>query len=282
MADALDFLRQDALRKRVNGFAGGNRVLWTDKDIVKIYDRITSARSEEIISAAQPMVEVKVSDLDIDKAALAKMGIELRSDIGAEDHPLCIITTPRTDLAGDTNNTANVETADFLKFAPILDTHDSSKPPVALSTRPWLSGTSMLAIAKFPKPGVSTDSDRIAATVRAGLQRGTSIGFIPLKWSFTKDPARPLGIDFQAIKLLEWSFCALPCNQDCRVIGSVSGATTSPPSDAKMADLRRQARALAAKGRAICAGITDKPPSTREQRLVEAQNIRRVMIAATK
>jgi hypothetical protein len=268
------------LRKRINGISGGNRVLWTDKDLVNIYDRIASARPEEIIRAAQPM-EVRVSDLDIDKAALAKMGIELRSDIEPEDHPLCIITTPRTDLAGDTNNTANVETTDFLKFAPVLDTHDSSKPPVALSTRPWLSGTSMFAIAKFPKPGVSTDSDRIAAAVRAGLQRGTSIGFIPLKWSFTKDPARPLGIDFQAIKLLEWSFCALPCNQDCRVIGSVSGATSSP-SEAKTAALRREARELAARARSLSLLISDPAPLTRDQRIAEAQALRRVAMAGGK
>jgi phage head maturation protease len=131
----------------------------------------------------------------------------------------------------------------------------------------------MLAIARFPKPGVSADSDRISAAVRAGLQRGASIGFIPLKWSFSKDPSRPLGISFHAIKLLEWSFCALPCNQDCRVLGSVAN-NQSAPSDGKTADRRREARMLAAKAHSIIASIPDVP-ATREQRLAEARNIRR-------
>lgn len=272
MASILDVMRQDAFRKRKDGIPGGNRAFWTDKDLLKIYDKIESATSEEIIRAPQPAV-VKVSDPDFDKASLEKMGVHLRSDIGSEDHPLGILSTPRVDLVNDAMNTANVETVDFIKFASVLDTHDSSKPPVALSTRPWLSGTSLLAIAKFPKPGISADSDRIAAAVRAGLQRGISIGFIPLSWSWSKDPSRPLGVDFNAIKLLEWSFCAQPCNQDCRVIGSVSGATTPSPDASKMADLRREARALAAKARSLSESITITP-STRDQRLTEARNFR--------
>jgi hypothetical protein len=138
----------------------------------------------------------------------------------------------------------------------------------------------MLAIAKFPKPGVSANSDQIAAAVRARLQRGASIGFIPLQWSFSKDPARPLGVDFHAIKLLEWSICALPCNPDCILIGSVSGATTSSPSDAKMADLRREARALAAKARSISESIQRDPIPTRDQRVAESLNFKRLAAMA--
>jgi hypothetical protein len=269
MADALDFLRQDALRKRISGIAGGNRVVWSAKDMVTIHDHVMSVRPEHIIRATQP-TEVKSSE----PVNLSNLGIEVRSDAGLEDHPVCIITTPRADLANDSVNGPGIDSADFAKFCAVLDAHDSSKPPVAVSSRPWQSGDNMLAIARFPKPGVSADSDRIAAAVRAGLQRGTSIGFIPLKWSFSKDPARPLGVDFSAIKLLEWSLCGIPCNQDCRVVGWVSGATSSPDAS-KMAALRREARALAAKGRSICAAITDAPPQTREQRLADARSFRR-------
>jgi len=257
LADStLELLRQDALQQRVKGFAGGNRIHWAMKDIALIRDYVMSAEPERIIRATQP-VETKFSAPDFDKAALAKMGMVARSDIAPEDNPVCIISTPRVDLAGDTINTANVDSTDFAKFLQVLDTHDSSKPPVALSTRPWLSGTSLLAIAKFPKPGISADSDRIAAAVRAGLTRGTSIGFIPLSWNFSKDPSRPTGIDHKSIRILEWSFCSQPCNQDCRVIGSVS-STTSPPSDTGVA----RARTIVS--------------TTREQRIAEADRFRRV------
>jgi len=273
MVDNLDFFRKDALRKRVNGIAGGNRVLWTDKDLLKIYDHIASARPEEIIRAAQP-TEVKLSQ----PVNLSSLGVEVRSDAGLEDHPVCIITTPRSDLTNDSVHGAGVDSTDFAKFCAVLDAHDSSKPPVAVSSRLWMSGDNTLAIAKFPKPGVSANSDQIGAATRAGLLRGTSVGFVPLKWSFSKDPARPLGVDFHAIKLLEWSLCGIPCNQDCRVVGWVSGATSSP--DASKADLRRDARALAAKARALGASISDDIPTTPEQRLAEAHNFRRLAVFA--
>jgi hypothetical protein len=269
MVDNLDFFRKDALRKRVNGIAGGNRVLWTDKDLLKIYDHIASARPEEIIRAAQP-TEVKLSQ----PVNLSSLGVEVRSDAGLEDHPVCIITTPRSDLTNDSVHGAGVDSTDFAKFCAVLDAHDSSKPPVAVSSRLWMSGDNTLAIAKFPKPGVSANSDQIGAATRAGLLRGTSIGFVPSKWSFSKDPARPLGVDFHAIKLLEWSLCGIPCNQDCRVVGWVSGATSSPDAS-KMADLRRGARALAVRARGISDSISDPVPATREQRLAEARNLRR-------
>jgi hypothetical protein len=268
MADALDFLRQDALRKRINGIAGGNRILWQDKDLPEVIDHVMTAKPDQIIRAAQP-TEVKFQPIN-----LSNLGVEVRSDAGLEDHPVCIITTPRSDLSNDSVHVPGVDSTDFAKFCAVLDAHNSSKPPVAVSSRPWQSGDNMLAIAKFPKPGVSANSDQIAAAVRAGLQRGTSIGFIPLKWSFSKDPARPLGVDFHAIKLLEWSLCGIPCNQDCRIVGWVSGATSSPDAS-KMANLRREARALAAKARSLSHSIFDPAPLTREQRLAEARNLRR-------
>jgi hypothetical protein len=269
MADPLDFLRKAALHKRINGVAGGNRILWQDKDLPEVIDHVMTAKPDQIIRAAQP-TEVKFQPVN-----LSNLGLEVRSDAGLEDHPVCIITTPRSDLSNDSVHVPGVDSTDFAKFCAVLDAHDSSKPPVAVSSRPWQSGDNMLAIAKFPKPGVSANSDQIAAAVRAGLQRGTSIGFVPLKWSFSKDPARPLGVDFHAIKLLEWSLCGIPCNQDCRVVGWVSGATSSPDAS-KMANLRREARMLAAKARALGASISNDPAPTREQRMAEARNLRRI------
>jgi hypothetical protein len=270
MVDALDILRKDAFQKRIHGIPGGNRILWGEKDLINIHEHVMSARPEQIIRATEP-TEVKFSE----PVSLANLGVEVRSGFGPEDNALVAISTPRTDLTNDDIDTANIDITDYSKFCQILDTHDSTKPPVALSSRPWLSGTPLLAIARFPKPGISEDSDRVAAALRAGLQRGASIGFVPLKWKFSKDPSRPLGISSDAIKLIEWSFCAVPCNQDCRVIGSVSG-TTSAPGDAKMADRRRDARALAAKARSLSQSISDPVPLTREQRIAEAQAFRRV------
>ena len=99
--------------------------------------------------------------------------------------------------------------------------------PIAVSTSPAVAGNSLTAVAKFPAPGVSDCSDEVAAALTAGLVRGASVGFIPVRWTFTKDPARPFGVDFQEIRLLEWSICAVPCNPDCLMIGAVDGGKSS-------------------------------------------------------
>jgi hypothetical protein len=51
MADSLDVIRDDALLRRVKGVAGGNRILWSAKDIAMIRDHI-AAMPETIIRAA--------------------------------------------------------------------------------------------------------------------------------------------------------------------------------------------------------------------------------------
>ena len=94
-----------------------------------------------------------------------------------------------------------------------------------------------MAIAKFPRPGVSADSDRVAAAIRGGLVRGASIGFVPLRWSFTKDPARPMGISFHSIKMIEFSVCSIPCNPDCLLIGAVSGGKSASRSSRNVDDV---------------------------------------------
>jgi HK97 family phage prohead protease len=274
MADVLDILRKDAFRKRVHGVAGGNRVLWGEKDIIDIHNHTWSVKMEQIIQ--RPTETKLLGQPNIDKASLSEMGIELR-DFNPDDSAfLCLLTNKTTDHVNDSVDPPGVDSSLFGKNAPVLDSHDSSKPPVASSSRPFMSGDNLLAIARFPKPGVSANSDQIAAAVRARLMRGVSIGFIPLKWSFSKDPARPMGVDFHAIKLLEYSMCSIPANPDCYVLGSVSSNQTAPPSDAKTAERRREARALVAKGRALAASITEPTPSTREQRIAEAQALRRM------
>ena len=279
MANALDILRKDAFRKRIHGVAGGNRVIWGEKDLIDIHNHTWSVKMEQIIQ--RPTETKLLGGPNIDKASLAGMGIELR-DFNPDDYAfLCLITNATTDHVNESVKPPGVDTSLFAKNAPVLDSHDSSKPPVASSSRPFMSGDNLLAIARFPKPGVSANSDQIAAAVRARLTRGVSIGFIPLKWSFSKDPSRPMGVDFNEIKLIEFSMVSVPCNPDCYVLGSVA-SSQSAPSDAKMADLRREARALAAKVRARVESISDPVSTTREQRLAEASAFRRAAMAGLK
>ncbi|SRR5216683_8286013 len=100
----LDILRQDALVKRVKGIAGGNRIIWSAKDIAVIRERIM-AMSEKTIRAAPTRT---VSEfLDVDPAAVRRKffmanAAVVKRDIQQDDYNfLFTITSPRTDLAGD-------------------------------------------------------------------------------------------------------------------------------------------------------------------------------------
>jgi hypothetical protein len=228
----LDSLRQDALVRRVKGIPGGNRIVWSGKDIATIRDHINSI-PEKLIRAA-PAVTKFVEPAEVVGRKFVSQKFAVSRDMKSDDFNfLFTISSQQIDLAGDVITIAGVDCTNFNKNPVVLNTHDSSELPIAASTAPWVSGTALMATAKFPQPGISAESDQVAAAIRAGLVRGASIGFVPIKWSFSTDPARPFGVDFKAVRLLEFSVCSLPCNPGCllrsaRSLVSQRAVETSP------------------------------------------------------
>jgi HK97 family phage prohead protease len=140
----------------------------------------------------------------------------------------------------------------FVKNAPVLFSHNANAPPIAQSSPPFRVGTSLLAVANFPAVGVSGPSDEVGGMVRAGLVRGASVGFAPIRFVMSDDPTRPFGINFLEVRLLEWSVCSIPANSECVALG---------PAGNKSA--RTTAR-------------TSPPTTSRAQRLAEAGEMRRI------
>jgi phage head maturation protease len=211
-------------------------------------------------------------------SAPARQDVATRSastarDIQASDlNFLFEISNNSIDRANDTIDPNGIDCAEFNKNPLVLNSHDSSVLPIAVSSAPWVSGTSARAVAKFPKPGISSESDQVAAAIRAGLVKGASVGFVPVKWTFSKDPSRPFGVDFKSVRLLEWSVCSLPCNPGCLLIGAVSEKSI----DQHIAAARQnEARALTSHARSAGEKASRSAPSTREQRLAEAREFRR-------
>jgi len=218
-------------------------------------------------------------------AAAARRKFSERGIVIRDAHPtdrkfLWVISSEDVDHSNDVVMVDGADLAIFGKNPTVLDAHDSSATPLAVSSSPVVSGKMLTAIAKFPRPGVSERSDQVAAAIRAGLIKGASIGFIPLKWSFSKSPDRPFGVDFHKIRILEWSVCAVPANPSCLLLGAIDGQSASRsssqnlPLDNVLDERRREARALAAKGRAASASMGDDIAPTREQRIAEARNFR--------
>jgi hypothetical protein len=199
--------------------------------------------TEKTLRAA-PTAARKFLDLDLVavRRKFAETGLTVNRDMQPNDRNFLVpVTTEGIDHENDSVKIPGVDCSIFNKNRIIPLAHDTSALPIAISSAPWLSSVSgkaaLMAIAKFPEPGVSAESDRVAAAIRAGMFRGASIGFLPLKWSFSTDPSRPLGVDFNAVKLLEWSFCSLPCNPECILIGAVSGGKSASRSSRNVDDV---------------------------------------------
>jgi hypothetical protein len=265
MADALEVLRQEALQKRLHGVAGGLKVCWSTKDVAHIHSHIAAMKRELIASDTSRAAPVGV---DI-TAVLAKSGMKIREATQDDLNFLFIVSSEDVDLMGDCITANGVDTSGFNRNPAVLDSHNSATMPVATSSAPAVSGKSLTAVAQFPKRGVSKNSDRVAAAVRSRLVRGASVGFIPLKWSFSKDPQRPMGVDFHECRLLEWSVCAIPANSSCLLLGAVAGdARALVDLDVKTAERLREAR------RFIALASPEPAPMTRDQRLAEARKLR--------
>jgi hypothetical protein len=197
---SLDILRKDALDTRLKGLAGGNRIAWSAKDVSLIRDYVMSQPESFFRKASSPARQ------DATRSASSAVV----RDVQASDRNFLFeISNNSVDRAGDTIDPNGIDCSEFNRNPVVLNAHDSSELPIAASSVPWVSGNSLRAVAKFPAPGISAASDAVAAAIRAGLVRGCSIGFVPVKWSFAKD--RPMGINFTSVKMLEYSCCSIPC-----------------------------------------------------------------------
>jgi phage head maturation protease len=77
-----------------------------------------------------------------------------------------------------------------------------------------------------------------------GYLKATSVGFMPLKYTFSKDPAREYGIDFLEQELLEFSIVTIPANPDALIDpGQASGKSAAALRRQRDLDeIRRRAR----------------------------------------
>jgi hypothetical protein len=159
---ALDMLRRDALVTRVKGVPGGNRIAWSAKDIATIRGHIMAMTPEKITAPTAVVHKVPAIDLVSIRRKLLESGIVVNRDMQSDDtNFLYIISSPAVDLSNDDIDQAGIDFENYKNNNPaILDSHNSSVPPVAISSPPFLSGGKTMAIAKFPRPGISADSDR--------------------------------------------------------------------------------------------------------------------------
>ena len=226
MADTQhDLLCQSYFEKRLKDA----RIRFDSADLVaELRDGIWSAPDKWFRA---PPVRKSV-DYGSELAALRTKLTESGTLAAGDTSPIFRVTDESVDMMNDCVFSNGV--GYNRKNLPIYHAHQSDRLPIAQSSPLLKIGTAHLAKAIFPQKGVSEEADAAAAAVSVGLVRGASIGFRPLKFTLSKDPERPGGLDFHRVHVIEWSICGNPANEGCLLLGA-GAANSSPPTPADQA-----------------------------------------------
>lgn len=137
-----------------------------------------------------------------------------------------IVSTPRTDRAGDIVDIVGLDLSAFRLNPVVLFMHDHDDP-IARCVEIGLNGAQLEALVEFPPAGTSELADEVYGLIKAGVINATSIGFLPKEFEFI-DPKEPWnGRRFKSGELLEFSFVSVPANADALVIERSAGAGQS-------------------------------------------------------
>jgi HK97 family phage prohead protease len=170
-------------------------------------------------------------------------------------------STGEVDRMGDTLSPSGWRLDQFRKNPVVLAFHDAQSLPVAKAVAASVVNNRLSVSIKFAS---TRFAKTIAEMVSQKFLAAVSVGFQPLTWAFSNDPARKSGIDFTAQELLEISIVPIPANPSCLLQGISGGA------DGKAVAAKRK-RAREIEILRLRAG----PLTRREQRAVDVARLRR-------
>jgi HK97 family phage prohead protease len=126
---------------------------------------------------------------------------------------------------------------DAYKKNPVVQwSHDGTMLPIGRASAVWVQGNKLKATAELAPADVNPFAERVRKMVERGFLNATSVGFAPIKFKFSEDKSRPLGIDFLEQELLEFSIVSVPANPDALIDpGQVTAMT--PKAAARLRDL---------------------------------------------
>ena len=113
----------------------------------------------------------------------------------------------------------------YMKNPVVLWAHDYRMPPVALARTMERTESGLVSEAEFIDIPEHPFARMVAALVKIGALRATSVGFRPLKHAYNEERR---GVDFQQQELLEFSIVPVPANADCLIEARAAGIDVEP------------------------------------------------------
>lgn len=116
----------------------------------------------------------------------------------------------------------------FQKNPVFLWFHDDSAPPIGRVINIENANGILKGDVEYADAELSPFADMIYRMVKARYINAVSTSWLPLKWSFSADKARPGGIDFTKVEMLEVSQVPIPALPAAIAEARSSGIDTSP------------------------------------------------------
>lgn len=145
-----------------------------------------------------------------------------------------VISTDTVDRMGDTIAVDGWQLANFRKNPVVLWAHDSSMHPIAKASNIRSEDGKLKATAEFVPadvPHIGPVAECTYRLLKSGFLSAVSVGFAPLKYSFSEEPGRKWGIDFIEQELLEFSICPVPANPEALIEARSAGIDIAPLRD---------------------------------------------------
>jgi hypothetical protein len=247
--------------RRVRG--GAFKIAWSEEDLLRlgaVYDldqqQVAKALGGIDLSEFAPQPREKTPT-----TVKAADGLPLRWNYIASDQS-------KPDRVHDIVHIAGIDLSEFRK-SPTWHLQHDWRRPIGSSLTTEKSGGKLVGVMELA-PQIYPDAVPLQDALAKGHSRGVSIGFTPVKWTYSK--ARD-GVDFHEIMLTEISSVSLACCPGAYLYGPIKSLTQ------QAAEYRRQAEsdmALIAKAKREAAIeerlATTTPAQRRRER--EAQLLR--------
>ena len=205
--------------------------------------------------------------------------VKLRKDFFApvqmiDEDLLFTISTPTVDRSQDTVSLDGWDLTGYRLNPVVLWAHDQLSLPIGRCTEIGVDGGALKARVRFvpeDMPVVGPFAAACRRMVLEGFISATSVGFRPIEYAVTDDPARggdgwSPGIDFKRHELVEFSLVPVPANAEALIAPAERG-DIAPPAGVTVPGVSAPDPLLA---EAAALAITRKAERARALRLARA------------